>query len=166
MAATKITELPAASNAVVNDLMVIVKDTSGIPTTSKLTVNALAVSLTPLVQNIIPGTIVTGNSVTVTTDGTNPVSYFSYSIGSGRTGCCDIQLHARDANGNNVTGGHLLIVANTTNASITATTVDVGTDVIIFDHPPTIASNTVTLFVKRGTAVSSNVTIRFSATVY
>lgn len=166
MAATKITELPAASNAVANDLMVIVKDTSGIPTTSKLTVNALAVSLTPLVQNVIPNTTVTGASVTVATDGTNPVSFFTYSIGPGKTGCCDIQLHARDSNGNNVTAGHLLIVANTTNASITTTTSNVGTDAIVFNHAPTIASNTVTLYVKRGTAASSNVTIRYSATVY
>lgn len=166
MAATKITELPAASNAVANDLLVIVKDTSGIPTTSKLTVNALAISLTPLVQNVIPNTTVTGASVTVTTSGLTPVPFFTYTIGSGKTGCCDIQLHARDTDGNNVTAGHLLIVANNTSAYLTATTAGVGSAGIDFNLQPTKSGNTISVYVARDTAVSTNVAIRYSATVY
>ena len=131
-----------------------------------ITVNNFAESIKPLVQNIIPNTTVIANSVTVASNGTSNVAFFTYEITAGRTGCCDIIVHARDITTGCVTAGHILIVANTSNVAASATTADVGLPGISFDVQPTFVSNTITVYFKRTDVATSNVNLRYAATIF
>jgi hypothetical protein len=162
----KVSELPTAANVATTDRVMVLRDPAGNASVRTVTLANFANSIMPLVQNNIPDTTVTSNSITLASNGTSNVAFFSYTIGAGKTGCCDIQLHARDLNGHNISAGHILIVANTTAASKTETTVQIGSNVILFDPDPTLVSNTITVYFRRDSATTDGVNIRFSATIY
>jgi hypothetical protein len=162
----QVSELPLASNVATTDRVMILRSPAANASVRTITVNNFAESIKPLVQNIIPGTTVIANSVTVASNGTSNVAFFSYTIGDGKTGCCDITVHARDATTDSTTAGHILIVANTSEAAASATTAEVGIPGISFDVQPTFTSNSVTVYFKRTDAATSNVNLRFSVTIY
>ena len=162
----KVSELPTASNAALTDRILILRSPAANASVRTITANDFSNSLKTSFANVIPNTTVVGNSVTIASNGTNDVAFFTYTIGAGKTGCCDIQLHAKDANGHNITAGHLIVVANNTAASKTDTTVQIGSNIILFDSNATFASNTVTLYFRRNSAATDNVNIRYSATIY
>jgi hypothetical protein len=162
----KVSELPTAANVATTDRVMVLRDPSGNASVRTVTLANFANSIIPLVQNNIPGTTVTSNSVTLASNGTNNVAFFSYTIGSGRTGCCDISIHARDTTTDSTAAGSLLIVANTSNVVISATAAEVGNPSISFNVTPTISSNVVTVYFTRSGAATSNVLLRFSATIF
>jgi hypothetical protein len=162
----KISELALASNVAITDRVVVLRSPAANASVRTITVNNFAESIKPLVQNIIPGTTVIANSVTVASNGTSNVAFFSYTIGDGKTGCCDITVHARDATTDSTTAGHILIVANTSDVSASVTSVEVGDNQILLTPNPTISSNVVTVYFTRSEPTTSVVSLRFSATVY
>jgi hypothetical protein len=162
----QVSELPLASNVATTDRVMILRSPAANASVRTITVNNFAESIKPLVQNIIPGTTVIANSVTVASNGTSNVAFFSYTIGDGKTGCCDISIHARDATTDSTSAGQILIVANTSTVSASVTSVEVGDNQILLNPNPTISSNVVTVYFTRSDAATSNVNLRFSATVY
>jgi len=162
----KVSELPLASNVATTDRVMVLRSPSSNASVRTITVNNFAESIKPLVQNIIPNTTVIANSVTVASNGTSNVAFFSYTVGDGKTGCCDITLHARDTTTDSTTAGHILIVANTSDSSASLTSVEVGNNQILFTPNPTFSSNVVTVYFTRSAAATTNVLIRFTATVY
>jgi len=162
----KVSELPTAANVATTDRVMVLRDPSGNASVRTVTLANFANSIIPLVQNNIPGTIVTSNSVTLASNGTNDVAFFSYTIGDGKTGCCDISVHARDVTTDSTTAGHLLIVANTSTVSASLTSIEVGDDQILLSSSPTISSNVITVYFTRSGAATSNVLLRFSATIF
>lgn len=162
----KVSELPTASNAALTDRILILRSPAANASVRTITANDFSNSLKTSFANVIPNTTVVGNSVTIASNGTNDVAFFTYTIGAGKTGCCDVQFHARDTNGHNVSAGHLWIVANTTSASKSETTVEIGSNQILFTPSPSFSSNTVTLYFRRQSTATDNVNIRYSATIY
>lgn len=170
MATTKkVTDLTALTAATGDDLLYIVNDPSGTPGSRKITVNNFANSIKSQVSAIIPNTTVTANSVTIQSSGTANVAFLSYNFPSGRTGCADVLVHARDVSTDEITAGHLFIaVQNSTSVSINQTVAQAGVNSINFSITPTVnaTSNTVTLYVSRGAASTANLNIRYSLTVF
>lgn len=169
--AKKISELTATTTAANTDKIIVLKDAANATaaSTRSMTINALAQTLTPLVQAPIPNTTAIANSVVVASNGTSTVAFFSYSIGPGKTGCCDITMHARDDSTNSITAGMFVIVAYGDQANLNYTlTAEIGSNPIKFDNPPTVnvTSNTVTLYFRREASATSNVNIRYIATVF
>jgi hypothetical protein len=167
--AKKISELSTTSSVANTDKIVVLKDAANTSaaSTRAMTINAFAQIMTPLVQAPIANTVSISNTVTVQSNGQTPVPFFSYTFPSGKTGCCDIQFHARDPAGNNITAGSITVVANNTAISKLETVHEIGGDVISFDSEPTLSGNLVTLYLRRGEFVStSNVIVRFSALLF
>lgn len=162
----KVSELPTAANVATTDRVMVLRDPAGNASVRTVTLANFANSIVKLVQNNIPNTTVVSNSVVVPSNGTIPVAFFNYSVANGSTGCCDIKFHAKDSNGNNVTGGTITIVANTSTVSKSETAIQVGSNIILFDPAATLSSNVITLYFRRGSAATDNVNIRFSATIY
>lgn len=162
----KVSELPTAANVATTDRVMVLRDPAGNASVRTVTLANFANSIVKLVQNNIPNTTVVSNAVSFASNGTTAVPFFSYSVSGGSTGCCDMQLHARDIDGNNVTGGTITIVANTSAVSKSEATVQIGSNIILFDPAATLASNTITLYFRRASAATGNVNIRFSATIY
>lgn len=162
----KVSELPTAANVATTDRVMVLRDPAGNASVRTVTLANFANSIVTLVQNNIPNTTVVSNTVSFASNGTSNVAFFSYSIANGGTGSCSMTVHARDANTNSTTVGSLLIASNTTNFAISATTAAVGSPTITFNITPTIASNVVSVFFTRSAAATSNVSLRFSATIF
>lgn len=171
--AKKISQLLTTSSVANTDKIVVLKDAANTTaaSTRAMTVNAFAQSLTALVQANIPNTTVIANSVTVASDGANLVSIFSYSITEGRTGCCHFTFDARDVSntGNAITSGTMsfVVLGSTTNVNYTAVS-SLGTNKIYLDNSPLVntSSNTVTLYLRRDSEATTNVNVRYSATIF
>lgn len=162
----KVSELPTAANVATTDRVMVLRDPAGNASVRTVTLANFANSIVKLVQNNIPNTTVVSNSVSFASNGTSNVAFFSYSVANGATGCCDIAVHARDTTTDSTTAGSLLIVANTSNCVISATTAEVGNPAISFNVTPIISSNVVTVYFTRTAAATSNVSLRFSATIF
>jgi hypothetical protein len=163
----KISELPHANSINSADRVLFLRTPASNNSVRTISVDDFAESIKPLTQNIIPNTTVVANSVNVTSNGTNPVGFFSYNIGEGKTGCCDLQFHARDIQGYSVTAGRIFIVANTSSAHKVGTFSEVGENAILFDPDLSLSGDTITVYFRRGQANTSDpVNVRFAATIY
>lgn len=168
--AKKISELQVTTSVANTDKLVVLKDAANttIATTRAISVSSLAQSLTPLVQASIPNTTVISNTVTVASTGDTPAPWFSYSIGPGKTGCCHIEFHARDFHDNAISGGFLSVVALGNESNMHYGAASLGNNYIGFDINPivNVASNTVTMLFYRSPTTTTNVTIRYTATIF
>jgi hypothetical protein len=162
----KVSELPNTTNAASTDRILILRSPASNASVRTITANDFIGSFKTSFANTIPDTTVVANSVTVASNGTSNVAFFSYTIGAGKTGCCDVILHARDATSDSTTAAHILIVANNSAVDFQPTAVEVGIPAISFNVTPTLSSNIVTLSFVRTGAATSNVSVRFSATIY
>lgn len=163
----KVSELPITTNAASTDRILILRSPASNASVRTITANDFANSTKLSFAAIIPNTTVVSNSVTVASNGTSNVAFFSYAIANGKTGCCEVTVHARDTTTESTTAAHIMVVANTTN--VTSSVVgyaEIGSPNIDFNVSPTYSSNTVTLFFTRGAAATSNVLLRFSATIF
>lgn len=164
--AKKTSQLGIATTLSANDRVVVLTNPASSAQTQTITVTNFANSIIDKVQNPIPNTSFIANSVTLASSGTANVAFFSYSIGSGKTGCSDIQLHARDFTTDSVSAVHIITVANNSVVSASVTSVEVGSPSILFTPEPVKSGNTITLYFTRSGAATSNVNIRFAATIY
>ena len=162
----KVSELPTAANVATTDRVMVLRDPAGNASVRTVTMANFANSIVTLGQNNIPNSTVVSNSVSFASNGTANVAFFSYTIANGSTGSCSITVNARDANTNSTTTGSLLIAANTSNCVISSTTAEIGTPGISLNVTPTISSNVVTVYFTRSAAATSNVSLRFSATIF
>lgn len=169
--AKKISELQVTTSVSTTDKIVVLKDAanSSIASTKAITVNSFAQSITSLVQAPIPNTSVVSNSVTIQSSGNTPVPFFSYDIGPGKTGCCHLMLHARDSSTNSITGGMLMVVAYGAEANMNYNSIAaIGNNQIRFEIQPTVntSANLVTLYFARDFPTTTNVNIRYTATIF
>lgn len=168
--AKKISELQVTTSVVATDKIVVLKDAANasIAATKAMSVNSFAQSITPLVQANIPNTTVISNSIVVASNGTTPVPFLVYDIGPGKTGCCQVTLHARDNYTNTITGGSMSVVAMGSEANLVVYTAQIGPTQIGFGLSPLVntAANTVTLYFARDAEATTNVNIRYSATIF
>jgi hypothetical protein len=169
--AKKISELTVTTSVANTDKLVVLKDAanSTLASTKSISLSSLAQSITPLVQAPIPNTSVISNSVTIASNGDTPVPFFTYDIGPGKTGCCHFMFHARDNSTNSISGGMLMVVAYGSEANMNYNSVAaIGTNQIGFGIQPTVnvAANTVTMYFARDAAATSNVNIRYTATIF
>jgi len=165
--AKKTSQLGVATALSANDRVVVLTNPSATAQTQTITVTNFANSIVQYVQNPIPNTTFVANTVTVASNGASNVAFFSYTIGSGKTGCSDIILHARDTVTDSTTAANILTVANNSAVDSQVTSTAVGVNQIIFDLDPVKSGNTITLyFTRSNVSSSSNVTIRFAATIY
>lgn len=162
----KISELPTASNAALTDRILILRSPAANASVRTISANDFISSFQIPILSVIPNTTVTSNSITVSSNGNSNVAFFSYTIDSGKTGCCDITVHARDVTTDSTSAASILLVANTSFVQKQETQVTVGTPSIQFDVDPTLSSNVITLYFKRSAEATSNVLLRFSATIY
>lgn len=163
----RISELTVATTLSANDRVVVLTNPASSAQTQTLTVTNFANAIIDKVQAIIPNTTVIANSVVIASNGTSNVAFFSYAIGAGKTGCSDLILHARDTVTDSTTAASILTVANNSAVDSSVTSTSVGGNQIIFGVLPVKNGNTITLYFTRGNAgTTSNVNIRFSATIY
>lgn len=162
----KISELPLASNVASTDRILVLRNPSSDVSARTITVNNFNSSIRNDVLAIIPDSTVVANSSTIASNGTNPVPFFSYQIANNKTGCCDITVHARDATTDSTTAGKILIVANTSNISASTTTVEIGDNQILLTPNPILSANVITVYFTRSASATSNVLIRYSATIF
>lgn len=162
----KVSELPTASNAALTDRILILRSPAANASVRTITANDFSNSLKTSFANTIPGSTVIANSVTITSNGSSAVAFFTYNVAAGKTGTMDMHVYAQDANGHNATVGHITVVGNTTNIGLVNSTDQIGSNIILFDPSPTLVSNTITLYFRRDSATTSNVNIRYSATIY
>lgn len=168
--AKKISELQITTSVAPTDKIVVLKDAANasIAATKAMSVNSFALSITSMVQTPIPNTTFVANSVTVQSNGVTPVPFFVYDIGAGKTGCCHIEYHARDVYDNSISGGFISIVVLGSDANVGYTGATLGANPIGFDINPVVntTANTITVLFYRGSATSTNVNIRYSATIF
>ena len=168
MATTKkVTDLTAITSATGDDLLYLVNDPSGTPGSRKITVNNFANSIKTQVSAVIPNTSVVANSVTFQSSGTANVAFLTYTFSTGATGCADVFVHARDVTTNEISSGHLFVaVQNSSSIGITQSIAQAGVNTIDFNVTPTVTSNTVTMYFRRGAASTANISLRFAATIF
>lgn len=162
----KISELPTASNAALTDRILILRSPAANASVRTITANDFISSFQIPILSVIPDTTVVANSTTVVSNSTTPVSFFSYQVANNKTGCCEITVHARDVTTDSTSIGQLLIVANSSTAQLQPSGTEIGSPSISFNVQPTISSNTVTVYFTRSGAASSNVLLRYSATIF
>lgn len=162
----KVSELPTASNVASTDRLLVLRSPASNASVRTVTANDFANSAKLLFANIIPNTTVISNSVSIASNGTSNVAFFSYAIDAVRTGSCEVSLHARDTTTGSTTVGRLLVVTNSSSATQAPLYAEVGSPTIDFDVDPVLSSNVMTLYFRRSGAASSNVLIRYSATLY
>lgn len=162
----KVSELPTTTNAASTDRILILRSPASNASVRTITANDFANSTKLSFAAIIPNTTVVSNSVTIASNGTSNVAFFSYAIANGKTGCCDIMVHARDTTTDSTSAAHILIVANNSATASQPTGAEVGSVAISFNVTPTISSNVVTVYFTRTAAATSNVLLRYSATIY
>ncbi len=167
--AKKISELTVTTSVANTDKLVVLKDAANasIATTRAISISSIAQSLTPLVQASIPNTTVISNTVTIASNGSTPVTWFTYNIGTGSSGCCHVEFHARDTTNAAVTGGFLSVVALGNTANMHYGAASLGNNQIGFDSNPIVntVSNTVSLQFYRNAATTTNVTVKYTVTI-
>lgn len=117
----------------------------------------------------IPNTTVTTGTVTVTSNGTSNVAFLTYQFANGKTGCAELTVHARDVTTDEITAGRITVaVQNSSSISIDQSVAQVGENSISFSITPVVnnSTNNVTMYVTRGASSTSNLTIRYSLTVF
>jgi len=164
--AKKTSQLGIATTLSANDRVVVLTNPASSAQTQTITITNFANAIIDKVQAIIPNTTVIANSVTISSNGNSNVAFFSYTIGAGKTGCSDITLHARDTVSDSTTAATILTVANNSFVSASVSSEEVGDISILFTPSPVKSGNTITLYFTRGAAATSNVNIRFAATIY
>jgi hypothetical protein len=162
----KVSELPTASNAALTDRILILRSPAANASVRTITANDFINSFQTDILSVIPDTVVVANSITAVSNGTTEVPFFSYQVANGKTGCCELTIHARDATTDSTTAGKLLIVANTSSVSSSVTSIEVGDNQILLTPNPVQAANIITLYFTRSSATTSNVLIRYSATIF
>jgi hypothetical protein len=162
----KVSELPTTSNAVSTDRILILKNPSSNASVRTITANDFINSFQTDILSVIPDTVVVANSITAVSNNTTEVPFFSYQVANGKTGCCELTIHARDTTTDSTTAGKLLIVANTSSVSSSVTSIEVGDNQILLTPSPIQSANIITLYFTRSSATTSNVLIRYSATIF
>jgi len=160
----KVSELPLATNVASTDRILILRSPSSDPSVRTITTNNFANALLTLLPVILPNSVVTSNSVTITSNGTANVSFFTFdSSTNGINDAVNIKIHARDANTGDISTGEIFCVANTTAVNSNVLFAEIGANKIKFNPTPTINNSTgiVTLFVNRESAATSNVLIKY-----
>lgn len=164
--AKKTSQLGVATTLSANDRVVVLTNPASSAQTQTITITNFANAIIDKVQAIIPNTTVIANSVTIASNGTSNVAFFSYTIGAGKTGCSDITLHARDTVSDSTTAATILIVANNSFVSASVSSEEVGNNSILFTPSPVKSGNNIAVYFTRSAAATSNVNIRFAATIY
>lgn len=157
--AKKISELQATTSVANTDKLVVLKDPAGTPLTRSVTANVFALSIRSLILATLPNSTFIANTSTIVSDGTNYVNAFSYSIVD--YDAAEIVFHATE--NNNITIGRALIVANSTTSNAFIDSTLIGSNPIIFDGTIALSSNTVTLQLKRNSASTANISMKYTA---
>ena len=126
-----------------------------------MTVNNFALSIAPLLE--IPGATIQQGNVTLSSNGTNYVNFFSFSGNTYFTG--EIKIYAVDTTAPAYSMGHLYFVKNTSAANCQITIAEIGDNPILIDSNPTINVSTgnTTFQFRRGSASTANVNLRYVA---
>lgn len=163
----KISELQTTTTVANTDRLVILKDPAGTPSTRSLTVNVFAQALTPLVQTPVSETSFVSNSQLFASNGTSDVAWLQYTLPTGRTGM-EINFHARDVTTTESSVGTLFVVTNSSAANTSLNITKIGSNPINFDVSPNYntSSNTVTFYFNRSSAATTNIRLKYSATVF
>ena len=163
--AKKISELQATTSVANTDKLVVLKDAanSSIASTRSMTMTNFANSVKGLIAPQVPNSVYVSNTFTVVSNGTSYVNAFSFSV-TDYDGM-DVTFHANE--GNNITIGKVVVVANTSDANAQYLVTAVGPNHIIMDAAPVIntTSNLVFIQLRRNSATSTNVVVRYSATL-
>lgn len=161
--AKKISELTTTTSVANTDKIVVLKDAanSSIASTKAMTVNNFALSIAPLLE--IPGATIQQGNVTVSSNGTNYVNFFSFSGNTYFTG--EVKIHATDTTANAYSMGHLYFVKNTSAANSQIVITHIGTNPILIDSSPTVNASTgnTTFQFRRSSASTANVNLRYVA---
>lgn len=162
--AKKISELQATTSVANTDKLVVLKDAanSSIASTRSMTMTNFANSVKGLIAPQVPNSAFTSNTFTITSNGTSYVNAFSFSV-TDYDGM-DVTFHANESN--NITIGKVVVVANTSEANAQFLVTTIGSNPIILDSAPVVnaTSNLVFIQFRRGSATSTNVVVRYSAT--
>ena len=166
--AKKISELSTTSSVANTDKIVVLKDAANTSaaSTRAMTVNAFAQSIGPIVRKDIANSIVTSNTVTVSSNGTTAVPFVTL-IGNDAG---FLNFHANDLTSGDIVAGQLVFVANNTNAnlSVSPSYVSIGSNPILFDNEATVnvAANTITLYLRRNSSATSQVIVKYTSTTF
>ena len=161
--AKKISELTTTTSVANTDKIIVLKDAanSSIAATKAMTVNNFALSIAPLLE--IPGATIQQGNVTVSSNGTNYVNFFSFSGNTYFSG--EVKIHATDATSNAYSMGHLYFVKNTSDANSQISITYIGANPILIDSNPTVNVSTgnTTFQFRRSSASTANVNLRYVA---
>jgi hypothetical protein len=161
--AKKISELTTTTSVANTDKIVVLKDASNssIAATKAMTVNNFALSIAPLLE--IPGATIQQGNVTLSSNGTNYVNFFSFNGNTYLSG--EIKIHAKDSTSNTYSMGHLYFVKNTSDANCQISIAYIGSNRILIDSNPTINVSTgnTTFQFRRDSASTANVNLRYVA---
>lgn len=162
--AKKISELTTTTSVANTDKIVVLKDAanSSIASTKAMTVNNFALSIAPLLE--IQGATIQQGNVTLSSNGTNYVDFFSFNGNTYFSG--EIKIHARDTTSNNIYSmGHLYFVKNTSAANSQISITYIGDNPILIDSNPTVNVSTgnTTFQFRRSSASTANVNLRYVA---
>jgi len=166
--AKKISELTTTTSVANTDKIVVLKDAanSSLASTKAMTIANFANSIGPLIRLDLANSTVTSNVVTVQSNGTSSVAFFTFA----NNDAGHVDFHAKDATTGDITAGHFTLVSNSTvaNLALGVGTTSVGPNQILFDNAPTInvSTSVVTLYFRRESAATSNVVIKYIATLY
>lgn len=163
--AKKISELQATTSVANTDKLVVLKDAANTTaaSTRSMTMTNFANSVKGLIAPQVPNSVYVSNTLTLASNGTSYVNAISFSVTT--YDGMDVTFHANE--GNNITIGKVVVVANTSEANAQYLVTTVGPNPIIVDTAPVIntTSNTVFIQFRRGSATSTNVVVRYSATL-
>lgn len=159
----KVSELPTTTNAASTDRILILRSPASNASVRTITTNNLANAIATLLPIVVPNATSVSNSVTITSNGTTPVSFFTFNADA-----ADVKFHAVDSTSGDITTGEIFCAANSTDACTSVSVADVGNNKIRFDSAPAVnlSSGVVTLYVRRDSAATSNVLIKYAATYY
>lgn len=161
----KTSELPTTNSASGSDRVVILKDPAGTPSTRTITFNNLANTVYEKI--LVPNTVVVQNVVTVASNGTSNVAFFTF---NSNTYCAvEMDILGHDYSTNEHCIAKVYFLANSSDAISQSTEIDMGyPSQIHFDPTPTINTSTkvVTCYFRRDVATTSNVQIRYAAILH
>lgn len=159
----KVSELPITTNAASTDRILILRSPASNASVRTITANNLANAIVTLLPTVISNSTTISSSVTVVSNGTTPVAFFSFNADA-----ADVKFHAVDITSGDITTGEIFCVANNTDACTSVSVADVGSNKIRFDSTPNVnvSSGVITLYVRRDSAATSNVLIKYAASYY
>lgn len=164
--AKKISELQTTAAVANTDKIVVLKDAANttLAATKAMTVNSFAQSIAPLLE--LPGAVVVKGSVTIPSNGTSYVDFFTFDGTTYKSG--EIRVHADDATDHNYTMGHLYFVKSDTEANCQILITYMGVNPIIIDSNPTInvTSGSTSFQFRRNDVSTSNVSLRYVAVLH